>query len=100
MILLLILLIFLLVIVVFCVFVSVVIAGIFITAQRFVQQQKPFMNAHAAKLPASDSLVRASEEPLQAQQSILLRAAIETTEKQEDELLRASAGGQVEIAMP
>ena len=48
-----------------------------------------------ADVPESDSLVRASQEPLQAQQSVLLRAALETTNEQhEEELLRASAGGQ------
>lgn len=45
-------------------------------------------------LPAPDSLMRPSQEPLQTQQSVLPRAAIETRqEKQEEELLRASAGG-------
>ena len=51
----------------------------------------PLTRANAADLPVSESLVRSSEEPLQAQQAILLRAASETGEGQEDELLRASA---------
>lgn len=53
----------------------------------------PFTRANTTNLPAPDSLVRASQEPQQVQQSVLLRAARETKEKQE-ELLRASAGGQ------
>lgn len=50
----------------------------------------PLTRANTAGLPAPDSLVRASQEPLQAQQKILLRPALETTERQEEELLRAS----------
>lgn len=45
-----------------------------------------------ADIPASDSLVHNSAEPLQAQESVLLRAATETTETQEAQLLRASGG--------
>lgn len=56
----------------------------------------PLTRANTGDLPASDSLVRASEEPLQAQQNILLRAATETLESQEEELLRASVGGRNE----
>lgn len=50
----------------------------------------PLTRANTRDLSAPESLVRASQEPVQAQKSILLRAAMETTEKQEAELLRAS----------
>ena len=53
----------------------------------------PFTRANTADLPVPESLLRASAEPLQAQNTVLLRAAMETKEKQE-ELLRASLGGQ------
>lgn len=49
----------------------------------------PFTHANTSALPVTQSLVRASQEPLQAQKAVLLRAAAETSEKQE-ELLRAS----------
>ena len=52
----------------------------------------PFTRANTTDMPASESLVRASQEPLQAQEMILLRAAMETTEGQEEQLLRASGG--------
>ncbi len=52
-----------------------------------------FTHANTADLPAPDSLVRASSEPLQAQEAVLLRAATEGQERHEDELLRASVGG-------
>ena len=54
----------------------------------------PLTRANTGDLPAPESLVRASEEPLQAQQSVLLRAATETTEEHKEQLLRASTGGQ------
>ena len=59
---------------------------------KTVRTMQPINYANTAELPAADSLVRASQEPLQAQQTVLLRAARETTEGQEDELLRASGG--------
>ena len=49
--------------------------------------------ANTADLPAFESLVRASQAPIQAQKSILLRAATETSEKYEEQLLRASSEG-------
>ena len=54
----------------------------------------PLTRANARHLPVPDSLVRASQEPLQVQQSVLLRAAMETTEGPEEQWLRASAGEQ------
>ena len=50
-----------------------------------------FTRAISSDLPASDSLVRASQEPLQAQQCVLLRAAAKTFDMQEAQLLRATA---------
>ncbi len=48
-----------------------------------------------AHMPASDSLVRASQEPPQAQEGVLLRAASgEAQAGQEGQLLRASVGGE------
>ena len=49
----------------------------------------PLTRANTANLPAPDSLVRPSQKPLQAQETVLLRAATETIQTQE-ELLRAS----------
>jgi len=51
----------------------------------------PLTRANTGDLPAPDSLVRASHELLQAQQSVLLCAAMETTQTQEEQLLRASS---------
>ena len=56
-----------------------------------VKNAVPFTRAHTADLPTNDSLVRASEEPAQAQERILLRAATQTQEKQEKQLLKASS---------
>ena len=52
----------------------------------------PLTRANTADLPALDSLVRASSEPMQAQQSVLLRAATEGLGTPPEELVRASAG--------
>ncbi len=57
-------------------------AGVFLT------------HVNTADLPAPDSLVRASSQPTQAQETVLLRASKETQEKHEEQLLRATAGGQ------
>ncbi len=54
----------------------------------------PLTRANTADLPASDSLVRASQEPVQAQEGVLLRAAAQTQDGHEEQLLRASVGGQ------
>lgn len=48
----------------------------------------PFTRANTADLPAPESLVRASAEPVQEPQAVLLRAAAETREKHEEQLLR------------
>ena len=54
----------------------------------------PVDNANIADLPLVDSLVRASIEPLQAQERVLLRAATEGEETQAEQLLRATTGTQ------
>jgi hypothetical protein len=53
----------------------------------------PLTRANTADLPAPDSLVRASAEPMQEPQAVLLRAATESVERHEEQLVRASAGG-------
>jgi len=51
----------------------------------------PLSRANTSDLPADESLVRASQEPMQEQQSILLRAATEVQQTPPEQLLRASA---------
>ena len=55
-----------------------------------VETGVPLTRANAADVPASDSLVRASAEPMQAQEAVLLRAATQSTEKRAEQLLRAT----------
>jgi hypothetical protein len=50
----------------------------------------PLTRANTAGLPAPESLVRASQEPAQEQQAVLLRAATQTQERHEEQLLRAA----------
>ncbi len=52
----------------------------------------PLTRFNTADLPAPDSLVRASSEPMQAQQAVLLRAAAEGQDRHEEELVRAVEG--------
>ena len=52
----------------------------------------PLTRANAADLPAPDSLVRASLEPLQAQEGVLLRAAAQGQATPQEQLVRASVG--------
>ena len=52
----------------------------------------PLTRANTANLPAPDSLVRASEQPLQAQEGVLLRGAAEGMETPPEQLVRASVG--------
>lgn len=51
----------------------------------------PLSNANTAHLPAADTLVRASAEPMQAQQNVLLRVALEGQKRHEEQLVRASS---------
>ncbi len=48
----------------------------------------PVTRANTGDLPAIESLVRASQEPTQEQQSILLRAAADTNQTPAEQLLR------------
>ncbi len=50
----------------------------------------PLTRTEMNDLPAPDTLVRASQEPLQLQQATLLRPATETPEAHEEQLLRAA----------
>ena len=50
----------------------------------------PLTQAEMNDLPPPDTLVRASQEPMQLQQATLLRAATETSEAHEEQLLRAA----------
>ena len=52
----------------------------------------PLTRANTASLPDLDSLVRASSEPEQEQQAVLLRAASEGVERHEEQLVRAVEG--------
>lgn len=52
----------------------------------------PLTRANTADLPAPDSLVRASSEPLQAQEAVLLRAVAQGQETPPEQLVRASVG--------
>jgi hypothetical protein len=62
-------------------------------AAKQIDPGVPLTRANTADLPAPDTLVRASEEPRQDEQSVLLRAATATAERHEEQLVRASAGG-------
>ena len=55
----------------------------------------PLTRANAADLPAPESLVRASSEPLQAQEAVLLRAAAEGMETPPEQLVRAVNGQEI-----
>lgn len=51
----------------------------------------PLTQAEMNDLPVPDTLVRASQEPLQLQQATLLRPAVEIPEAHEEQLLRAAS---------
>jgi hypothetical protein len=57
-----------------------------------VRAMQPINSALTADLPASDNLVRASKEPKQEQQAVLLRAATEGLETSSEQLVRAAVG--------
>ena len=52
----------------------------------------PLARVNVADLPAPDTLVRASSEPMQAQEAVLLRAATQGQETPSEQLVRASVG--------
>ena len=54
----------------------------------------PLTRANLAEVPVFETLVRASQEPVQLQENILLRQAMEEQERHQEQLLRASTGGQ------
>jgi hypothetical protein len=56
----------------------------------------PLTRANTAHLPAPDSLVRASAEPVQEQQAVLLRAAIQGMETPPEQLVRPAEAGPVQ----
>jgi hypothetical protein len=71
-------------------------ASIFAAKQIFRDFQQidpgvPLTRANTADLPAPDSLVRASEEPMQEQQAVLLRAAAQRHETSPEQLVRPTA---------
>jgi hypothetical protein len=66
----------------------------FFKKARRIKTGIPLTRANTADLPAPDSLVRASQEPVQAQEAVLLRAAAETQEKHEAQLVRAVGGAE------
>ncbi len=53
----------------------------------------PLTRANVGDLPAPASLVRASQEPMQANEGVLLRAATQSQGEHEEQLLRAVAEG-------
>ena len=55
-------------------------------------QYFPPTDTNNADLPARQTLVRASSEPMQVQQAVLLRAATEGQETPAEQLVRASVG--------
>ena len=57
---------------------------------RQIDPGVPRTRANIAHLPAAESLVRASEQPVLSQQSVLLRPAADTQDKHEEQLLRPS----------
>ena len=63
-------------------------------AAEKVEPGVPLTQANTADLSAPESLVRASQEPVHAQEAVLLRAAVEGQEQHEEQLLRAAAEGQ------
>lgn len=66
-------------------------AGLKKTAQSI--DVLPLTRANTADIPAPKSLVRASSEPMQIQEAVLLRAAEAEQEKHEEQLLRAVGEG-------
>ncbi len=62
-------------------------------ALRAIAPGVPLTRANTPDLPAPESLVRASAEPRQAQETVLLRAATEEQQTPSEQLVRA-VGGQ------
>ncbi len=60
----------------------------------------PLTRFNASHLPVSESLVRASNEPAQTHQAVLLRAFAKPGEDNSDQLLRAASGEQFQCDIP
>ena len=58
------------------------------TSWKTIRALQPISYANNADMPASESLVRASEQPIQEQQAVLLRAAMPGKETPTDQLVR------------
>ena len=54
----------------------------------------PLTRANTADLPAPDSLVRASQVPMQAQEAVLLRAAAQESQTPSEQLVRAAGASE------
>ena len=70
--------------------------GTFHVSSKYMERARqidpgvPLTRHNTADLPSTDSLVRASSEPLQAQEAVLLRAAAQGQPVHEEQLLRAT----------
>ena len=63
--------------------------------QELVDLKSSYTSVNTADLPAVDSLVRASEEPEQAQADVLLRTVADVQQTAPEQLLRATTGEEV-----
>ena len=59
---------------------------------RMLDPGIPFTQVNTANLPAEETLVRASVEPIQQQQAVLLRGAIHSDTTPAEQLVRPAAG--------
>lgn len=78
---------------VICILFPLLLVSVSSTRKVIVETRKQYFppaNTNNASLPARQTLVRASSEPTQAQQAVLLRAAAEGMETPPEELMRAS----------
>jgi len=66
-----------------------------IPAARAIGKVIPLTRANTADLTAVDSLVRASEQPEQAQADVLLRAVTDVQQTPPEQLLRSTTGEEV-----
>ncbi len=78
-----------------CMFFPIIWFSISTTRKKIVTERNPsfyLTNTNIGGLPDRQTLVRASEEPLQAQEGVLLRATAEGKETPPEQLVRASVG--------
>ncbi|MCW3100601.1 MAG: hypothetical protein JWL77_6219 [Chthonomonadaceae bacterium] len=73
-----------------CCFGLIYLGGKAVKEGKEIDAGVPLTRANTAHLPASDSLVRASSEPVQEQATVLLRAAVEGNETPSEQLLWAT----------